>query len=94
LRGFHDVFEPEDPPYRNPLPIFRPSDRIGSPTIKVNPDKILGIVECNLPDETGGFGEISETTAKIGDNVANFLAAELHRGLIPKVLLANPVRGG
>ena len=47
LRGFHDIYEPEDPPYRNPLPIFRPSDRIGSPTIKVNPDKILGIVETN-----------------------------------------------
>jgi succinate CoA transferase len=92
LRGFHDVFEPEDPPYRNPLPIFRPSDRIGSPTIKVNPDKILGIVECNIADETGGFGEISETTAKIGDNVANFLAADLHRGLIPKSFL--PIQSG
>src|SRR5579883_3052690 len=41
LRGFHDIYEPEDPPYRNPLPLFRPSDRIGSPTIKVNPKKIL-----------------------------------------------------
>ena len=92
LRGFHDVFEPEDPPYRNPLPIFRPSDRIGSPTIKVNPDKILGIVECDLADETGGFGEISATTAKIGDNVADFLAAELHRGLIPKSFL--PIQSG
>jgi succinate CoA transferase len=92
LRGFHDIYEPEDPPFRNPLPIFRPSDRIGSPTIKVSPDKILGIVESNAADETGGFGEISETTAKIGDNVADFLAAELHRGLIPKSFL--PIQSG
>lgn len=92
LRGFHDIFEPEDPPYRNPFPLFRPSDRIGSPTIKVNPSKILGVVECNVPDETGGFGEISPTTAAIGDNVANFLAQELRRGLIPKSFL--PIQSG
>jgi succinate CoA transferase len=92
LRGFHDIYEPEDPPYRNPLPLFRPSDRIGSPTIKVNPDKILGIVECNVADETGSFGEISENTARIGDNVAGFLAAELQRGLIPKSFL--PIQSG
>lgn len=92
LRGFHDIYEPEDPPYRNPLPLFRPSDRIGSPTIKVSPAKILGIVETDAPDETGGFGEISPTTARIGENVANFLAGELGRGLIPKSFL--PIQSG
>lgn len=92
LRGFHDIYEPEDPPYRNPLPLFRPSDRIGSPTIKVNPKKILGVVETDAPDETLGFGEISPTTAQIGENVANFLATELGRGLIPKSFL--PIQSG
>jgi acetyl-CoA hydrolase len=92
LRGFHDIYEPEDPPYRNPLPLFRPSDLIGSPTVKVNPKKILGIVETDAADETGGFGEISETTAQIGDNVANFLATELKKGLIPKSFL--PIQSG
>ncbi len=92
LRGFHDIYEPEDPPYRNPLPLFRPSDQIGSPTIKVNPQKILGIVETDMPDETGSFGEISPTTAQIGENVAGFLTAELKRGLIPKSFL--PIQSG
>ncbi len=92
LRGFHDIYEPEDPPYRNPLPLFRPSDRIGSPTIKVNPKKILGVVETDAPDETLGFGEISPTTAQIGENVANFLTAEIGRGLIPKSFL--PIQSG
>jgi acetyl-CoA hydrolase len=92
LRGFHDIFEPEDPPYRNPLPIFRPSDRIGSPTVKVNPAKILGIVETDAADESGSFGEIAPTTARIGENVASFLAAELRRGLIPKSFL--PIQSG
>jgi succinate CoA transferase len=92
LRGMHDIFEPEDPPYRNPFPIFRPSDRIGAPVIKVNPRKIVGVVSTNSPDETGSFSEIGETTAKIGRNVAEFLAGELRRGLIPKGFL--PIQSG
>jgi succinate CoA transferase len=92
LRGFHDVYEPEDPPYRNPIPLFRPSDRIGAPVVKVNPEKIIAIVDTNTPDETGGFSEIGETTARIGKNVADFLAGELRKGLIPKSFL--PIQSG
>jgi succinate CoA transferase len=92
LRGVHDLYEPEDPPYRNPIPVFRPSDRIGSPTIKVNPEKIFAIVENDAPDECGSFGEVGPVTAKIGENVANFFSAELKRGLIPKSFL--PIQSG
>jgi acetyl-CoA hydrolase len=92
LRGVHDIYEPEDPPYRNPLPLFRPSDRIGAPVIKVDPKKIIGIVATDAPDETGSFGEVNELTARIGRNVADFLAAELKRGLIPKSFL--PIQSG
>ena len=92
LRGIHDVYEPENPPYRNPIPLFRPSDRIGAPVVKVDPKKIVAVVATNAPDETHGFSEIGETTARIGQNVANFLAAELRRGLIPKSFL--PIQSG
>ncbi len=92
LRGFHDNYQPEDPPYRKPLPLLRPSDRIGSLTVKVNPKKIAGIVETDLPDEIGSFADSSETTARIGENVANFLATELKRGLIPASFL--PIQSG
>jgi len=92
LRGMHDIYEPEDPPYRNPLPLFRPSDRIGSPVIKVDPKKIVAVVHTDAPDETGGFSEMTETPARIGRNVADFLAAELKRGLVPKPFL--PIQSG
>jgi acetyl-CoA hydrolase len=92
LRGVHDVYEPQDPPYRNPIPIFRPSDRIGSPVVKVDPKKIVAIVRTDTPDETKGFSEIGETTAQIGHNVAEFFAGELRRGLIPKAFL--PLQSG
>ncbi len=92
LRGMHDIFEPQDPPYRNPLPLFRPSDRIGSPVIKVDPKKIVGVVPTNAADETGSFSESNPTTLQIGQNVADFLATELKRGLIPKSFL--PIQSG
>lgn len=92
LRGFHDIFEPEDPPFRNPIPIFRPSDRIGTPTVKIDPKKIFAIVEHNGADEAGSFAEPSPVTRKIGENVANFLSREMKRGLIPKTFL--PIQSG
>lgn len=92
LRGFHDIYEPEDPPHRKPLPVLHASDRIGTATIKVDPKKIAAIVETNQPDGIGAFAAIGETTARIGENVANFLAAELQSGLIPASFL--PIQSG
>ena len=92
LHGFHDIYEPENPPHRQPLPICRPGDRIGAPVIKVNPKKILGVVETGAPDEIGSFGPPTETTERIGRHVAEFLAGELRRGLIPREFL--PIQSG
>jgi len=92
LRGVHDIFEPEDPPRRSDIPVFRPSDRIGQPVIHVDPRRIVGVVETNLPDETKAFSDVSSVTAKIGNHVADFLAAEVRRGLIPATFL--PVQSG
>jgi acetyl-CoA hydrolase len=92
LRGFHDIYEPEDPPHRKPVPILRSDDRIGAYTVKVDPKKIAGIVETNQPDEIGSFSAASDVTSRIGENVADFLASELKRGLIPPGFL--PIQSG
>ena len=92
LRGFHDIYEPADPPHRREIPVYKPSDRIGSEVIKVDPAKIAGIVETDLPDETGGFDEPTDITKQIGQNVADFLAGEMQAGRIPKDFL--PVQSG
>jgi acetyl-CoA hydrolase len=92
LRGFHDIYEPLDPPHRRPIPILRPSDRIGTETVKIDPKKIIGVVESNLPDETGGFDPVDATTERIGRNVAEFIAGELRAGRIPKEFL--PIQSG
>lgn len=92
LRGIHDIFEPGNPPNRGVIPILKPSDRIGLPVVKVDPKKIIGIVETNAPDETGAFSAVGPMTAKIGQNVADFMAGEIRRGLIPPSFL--PVQSG
>ena len=92
LFGMHDIYEPEDPPNRCAIPIYKPSDRAGQPFIKVDPAKIAGIVETNLPDETSPFDPPSAVTRRIGQNVAGFLAAELKRGTMCHGLL--PLQSG
>ena len=92
LLGIHDIYEPADPPYRREVPVYSPSDRIGSPVITVDPSKIIGVVETDLPDEAGGFDEATAQTEKIGMQVADFLAAEISAGRIPKQFL--PIQSG
>lgn len=92
LRGLHDIYEPFDPPRRREIPIYTVRDRIGSPVVKVDPSKIVGIVETFQADECGSFEEPGEATLRIGRNVAEFLAAERRRGTIPAEFL--PIQSG
>lgn len=92
MMGMHDVYEPLDPPRRREIPIYKPNDRIGTSYIQVDPKKIIGIVETNKPDEARGFTDPDPVTDQIGVNVANFLAADMKRGIIPSTFL--PLQSG
>ncbi len=92
LMGFHDLYEPADPPFRRAIPVYSPTDRIGASFIKVNPEKIAGVVMTDLPDESGAFGDSDDITAQIGENVAGFLANEIKVGRLPKTFL--PLQSG
>ncbi|HEX6879940.1 MAG TPA: acetyl-CoA hydrolase/transferase family protein [Terriglobales bacterium] len=92
LLGMHDIYEPADPPHRREIPIYSPSDRIGSPLIYVDPSRIAGVVEADLPDETGGFDPATPETDTIGNRVAEFLVDEIRSGRIPKSFL--PIQSG
>ncbi len=92
LRGMHDIYEPLDPPYRKELPIYTASDRAGSPVLKVDPKKIVAVVETNRKDEVGGFTAPDEVTSRIGKYVSEFLTQEIKAGRIPASFL--PVQSG
>lgn len=92
LRGLHDLYLPLDPPYRREIPIYKASDRIGTPVLKVDPAKIVGVVKTSAKDGVKGFAELDAVTMQIGANVCNFLLAELRAGRIPKEFL--PMQSG
>ncbi len=86
-KGIHDVYEIEDHPYRKPIMICKASDRIGKPYVEVDADRIVGVIECDVPDEARSFKDPDPITTQIGQNVADFLLANLRSGLIPKSFL-------
>ncbi|MBR7166152.1 MAG: succinate CoA transferase [Bacteroidaceae bacterium] len=90
--GLHDVYEPETPPYRKEIPIYRADDRIGRPYVQVDPKRVVGIVEVNMPNEVVVFKELDEVTRKIGENVVDFIVSDMRRGIIPAEGL--PIQSG
>ena len=42
--GIHDVYEPKDPPMREPILISKVTDRIGTPYLQIDPKKVVGAV--------------------------------------------------
>ena len=77
FRGFHDNYVPLDPPCRREIPIYTPSDRIGSTVVKIDPKKIIGVVPSNASESIKPFTAPDEVSQKIGDNLSHFLAQQL-----------------
>ncbi|MCH5247184.1 MAG: succinate CoA transferase [Muribaculaceae bacterium] len=92
LKGMHDIYLPLDPPYRSEIPIFHANDRIGSPILKIDPKKIVGVVETYSLDGVKAFTEPDEVSKHIGSNVVKFLLEQYRKGDIPKEFL--PLQSG
>lgn len=92
LYGMHDVVLLQDPPYRREIPIFHANDRIGSPLLKVDPSKIVGVIDTEEYDGVKAFSAVDETSTKIGNNVVEFLLSEYRAGRLPKEFL--PLQSG
>lgn len=92
FRGFHDNYIPLDPPHRREIPIYKPSDRIGSSVLKIDPKKIIGVVPSNASESIKPFTAPDELTQKIGDNICHFLSQQLREGKLPKEFL--PIQSG
>ncbi|MFB6160760.1 MAG: acetyl-CoA hydrolase/transferase C-terminal domain-containing protein [Haloferacaceae archaeon] len=81
LRRLHDVYVPDDPPDREPIPITSPGDRIGRSTIPV--DHVDAVVETDAADKTYQYGRGGETQAAIVENLTDLLVADMAAGRIP-----------
>jgi succinyl-CoA:acetate CoA-transferase len=94
LFGMHDVYYPIGnlPPHRPPLPITSTGDRIGTPTMKIDLDKVVAIIETDAPDRNTPFKDLDEDSLKIAGYFLDFLAAEVKAGRLPENL--NPLQSG
>lgn len=92
LTGMHDIYLPEIPPYRKPFMITSPGDRIGTIDLKIDPKKVIAVVNTNSRDNQAGFKPLDDDTRAIGAHVSNFLVNELKNGGIPKEFL--PLQSG
>lgn len=92
LLGMHDIYLPLDPPHRREIPIYAANDRIGSPVLKVDPAKVVGIVHTSSYDCVKPFTAPDEVSKQIGSNVVRFLVGEYTAGRLPKEFL--PLQSG
>ena len=92
LCDMHDIFEIGLPPHARALNIFSPTDRIGTPFLPCDPEKIAAIVLTDKPDQPASFKPVTPVTARIGENVVNFLKGELAAGRLPEGL--GPIQSG
>jgi len=93
LEGMHDIYYGTAlPPHRIPIPLVRPDDRIGQPTLQCDPAKIVAIVETDTPDRNAPFSPPDESAKAIAGHLLEFLAHEVARGRLPADLL--PLQSG
>jgi propionyl-CoA:succinyl-CoA transferase len=87
-----DIVIPKPPPHRAAIDLDHPLQRIGKTYARVDPEKVVGVVQTNLPDELGGFDPADPTSRAIAGHVVRFLLDERAAGRIPAELL--PLQSG
>ena len=83
LQGMHDIYIPAERPYREPIPIVRPQDRVGMASIPVDPSKIAAIVMTDKPDGDAHLPLPDDNTKAIATQLLDFLRDEVKRGRLP-----------
>jgi succinyl-CoA:acetate CoA-transferase len=83
FEGLHDIWIPGRRPHREPLPIVRPADRVGTRAIEIAPEKIAAVVITNKPDSASTVLPADKETSQIAGHLIEFLQHEVSRGRMP-----------
>ncbi len=93
LEGMHDIYYGTAlPPNRKPIPINKVSDRIGEPYYKIDPNKVIAIVETDKADRNSAFSPPDANSKLIAGHILEFLQHEVKMGRLPASLL--PLQSG
>ncbi|WP_409343307.1 acetyl-CoA hydrolase/transferase family protein [Paenibacillus sp. MBLB4367] len=92
LEGVHDLYAPGKQGEREPVPVLNPQSRIGDVGIKVDLDRIRGIVFTNQEDSPSTIFEPDEETNIIAQHLTTFLRKEVEAGRLTNSLA--PLQSG
>ena len=93
LEGMHDIYYGTAlPPNRKPIPLVKTDDRIGEPYFKIDPNKVIAVVETNKADRNSPFTPPDANSKLIAGHILEFLQYEVKKGRLPANLL--PLQSG
>ena len=94
LLGLHDVYYGTEamPPNRQPIPLVKPGDLIGQPTLNVDINKVAAVIEVNQHDRNAPFKPLDDDSKAIAGHLLDFLDHEVKAGRMPPNLL--PLQSG
>ena len=87
LYGMHDIYYGmEIKPRREPIPINHPGDIVGQKTFKVDPSKIVAVIETDDPDRNSPFKPLDYDSRAIAGHLLDFLEQEVKAHRMPEHL--------
>lgn len=92
LEGLHDIYLPGGRPARQPIPLTSVSQRIGSTTIPLDPERIAAIVITNSADSPSSNLPPDADTRAIARHVVDFFSSEVAAGRLAPALM--PLQAG
>jgi succinyl-CoA:acetate CoA-transferase len=93
LQGMHDIYYGTAlPPNRVPIPLVKPQDRIGQPTFRIDPSKVIAVVPTDTPDRNAPFKAPDAAANAIAGHLMELFAHEVKLGRLPQHLL--PIQSG
>ncbi|HHX03753.1 MAG TPA: succinate CoA transferase [Tissierellia bacterium] len=92
LEGLHDIYMIEKYPARKEIPIYQVHDRIGSIAMPCDPQKIVAVVETEIPDDLRVLAEVDDVSQRISQHLIRFFEKEVALGRLSEQLL--PLQSG
>lgn len=93
LEGMHDIyFDVGVPPHRKVIPIETADQRIGTPYLECDLDKVVAVVLTDANERSNKFAEPDENSKRIAEQIIDFLNNEVKQGRLPNSLL--PLQSG
>ena len=92
LEGLHDIYIPSYRPTRLPIPVLEADSRIGSPAVKIDPAKIIGIVISDQPDSPSTVLPPDVETQAIANHLVEFFKSEVRAQRLTERLM--PLQAG